>query len=79
MGGHRAGQWAFPVLDANLTLAAAGAQGSSLTLTRIYRPPAGGMGAILDRAILHQVAAATIRDFLVRVAETIASPTARVA
>jgi hypothetical protein len=71
MGGHRAGQWAFPVLDANLTLAAAGAQGSSLTLTRIYRPP--------DRAILHQVAAATIRDFLVRVAETIASPTARVA
>jgi len=32
------------------------------------------MGAILDRTILHQVAAATIRDFLARVAETIASP-----
>jgi hypothetical protein len=37
------------------------------------------MGAKLDRTILHQVAAATIRDFLARVAETIASPTAKVA
>ena len=73
------GSGLFPVLDANLTLTAAGERASSLTLTGTYRPPAGAMGAILDRTILHQVAAATIRDFLARVAETIASPTAKVA
>jgi len=73
------GSGLFPVLDANLTLTAAGEQASSLTLTGTYRPPAGAMGAILDRTILHQVAAATIRDFLARVAETIASCTAKVA
>ena len=71
------GSGLFPVLDANLTLTAAGEQASSLTLTGTYRPPAGAMGAILDRTILHQVAAATIREFLARVAETIASPTAK--
>jgi len=68
------GSGLFPVLDANLTLTVAGERASSLTLTGTYRPPAGAMGAILDRTILHQVAAATIRDFLARVAETIASP-----
>ena len=55
----------FPVLDADLTLAPAGA-GTMLTLAGAYRPPLGPLGQALDRAILHRVAAATIRNFLAR-------------
>jgi hypothetical protein len=57
----------FPVLDADLTLAPAGA-GTMLTLAGSYRPPLGPLGQALDRAILYRVAAATIRSFLVEVA-----------
>ena len=57
----------FPVLDADLTLAPAGA-GTMLTLAGAYRPPLGPLGQALDRAILHRVAVATIRNFLVEVA-----------
>lgn len=57
----------FPVLDADLTLAPAGA-GTMLTLAGAYRPPLGPLGQAVDRAILHRVAVATIRSFLVEVA-----------
>jgi len=36
-----------------------------------YRPPLGSLGQALDRAILHRVAAATIRRFVVQVAARI--------
>jgi hypothetical protein len=61
----------FPVLDADLTLTPAGA-GTMLTLAGAYRPPLGPLGQALDRAILHRVAVATIRDFLARVAAQLA-------
>ena len=61
----------FPVLDADLTLAPAGA-GTMLTLAGAYRPPLGPLGQALDRAILHRVAVATIRNFLARVAAQLA-------
>ena len=57
----------FPVLDADLTLAPAGA-GTMLTLAGAYRPPLGPLGQALDRAILGRVAGATIRNFLLEVA-----------
>ena len=57
----------FPVLDADLTLTAAGA-GAMLTLAGAYRPPLGPLGQAVDRAILNRVAVATIRSFLVEVA-----------
>ena len=62
-----AGGGLFPVLDADLKLAALG-EGTMLTLAGSYRPPLGSLGEALDRALLHRVAAATIRGFLVRVA-----------
>jgi hypothetical protein len=58
----------FPVLDADIRLRPAGEQGTLLTLEGVYRPPLGALGQALDRAILHRVAAATIRNFLDRVA-----------
>jgi len=58
----------FPVLDADLTLAPAGEQGSVLSMAGVYRPPLGALGQALDRAVLSRVAAATIRRFVAQVA-----------
>jgi hypothetical protein len=64
----------FPVLDADIRLVPAGDQAVMLRLDGAYRPPLGIAGSGLDRAILHRVAAATVRDFLGRIAEAIADP-----
>lgn len=63
-----AGGRLFPVLDADLTLAAAGQNAASLRLDGTYRPPLGSLGAELDQLLLHRVAEATIHYFLERVA-----------
>jgi hypothetical protein len=58
----------FPVLDADIKIVPAGDQTTLLVLAGVYRPPLGPLGMALDRAVLHRVAAATIRDFLGRLA-----------
>jgi hypothetical protein len=63
----------FPALDADLTLLPHGQETTLLTLAGAYRPPLGSLGQVLDRAILHRVAAATVRSFLDRVAVGITS------
>lgn len=63
----------FPALDADITLARMDDEATTLTLTGVYRPPLGNVGAGLDQAILHRVAVATIRDFLGRVSAAISS------
>jgi len=63
----------FPVLDADLILAPAGA-GTLMRLDGAYRPPLAGLGSGLDRAVLHRAATATIRSLLTRVADALASP-----
>jgi hypothetical protein len=67
-----AGGKLFPVLDADLTLVDFGAQGTLVALAGVYRPPLGGLGQALDRAVLHRVAVATIKGFLARVAAQLA-------
>jgi hypothetical protein len=64
----------FPVLDADITLTAAGDDQTELRLDGVYRPPLGAAGAGLDRAILHRVATATMRTFVGRVAAELVSP-----
>jgi hypothetical protein len=64
----------FPALDADITLGRVDDRATTLTLTGVYRPPLGSVGAGLDQAILHRVAVATIRDFLGRVGSAISSP-----
>jgi hypothetical protein len=66
----------FPALDADITLTPAGERASRLRLAGTYRPPFGGVGAALDRAVLNRVATATIRAFLSHVADAIAQPPA---
>jgi hypothetical protein len=58
----------FPVLDADIRLAPAGQRATLLTMAGSYRPPLGALGDALNRAILHRVAAATIRRFLAQLA-----------
>lgn len=64
----------FPVLDADLILAADGEDRTRVALTGCYRPPLERLGASLDRVVLRRVATATIRALLRSVADSIASP-----
>jgi hypothetical protein len=61
----------FPQLDADLEVAALGMDRTQLSISARYRPPLGVAGRALDRALLHRVAEATIKDFLDRVGERI--------
>jgi len=58
----------FPVLDADVRLTPAGELVTLLSMAGSYRPPLGPLGQALDRAVLHRVAAATIRGFVTQVA-----------
>jgi hypothetical protein len=64
----------FPVLDADLQLRPEGLEKARLTLNGCYRPPLGRVGSGLDRAVLHRVAAATIRALLRGIADILAEP-----
>ena len=63
----------FPVLDADIELATDGEEDTRLTLTGVYRPPLGAVGAGLDRVLLHRVAAATIGSLLAHLAQALAA------
>lgn len=59
----------YPTLSGSLRLEPAGPAGTRLRLDAHYRPPGGKLGAAADRALLHRVAEASVRDFVERVAE----------
>jgi hypothetical protein len=63
----------FPQLDADLELAALGGMRTQLSVSATYRPPMGVVGRVLDRALLHRVAEATVKDFVDRVGERFAA------
>lgn len=63
----------FPSLDADLEVASLGPHRSQLSISARYRPPMGALGRVLDRALLHRVAEATIKDFLDRVGQALQS------
>ena len=67
----------FPALDADITLTPADDGASTmLVLSGVYRPPLGGLGAALDRAIMRGVAQATFRSFTHHIAAAVAHPEA---
>jgi hypothetical protein len=68
------GSGLFPALDADIRLVPGADQSALLVLTGVYRPPLGPIGIALDRAALHRVAAATIRNFLGRLAAGVTGP-----
>jgi hypothetical protein len=63
----------FPELEADLEIAPLGQDRTQLSISARYRPPMGAVGRVLDRALLHRVAEATIKDFLDRVGEVLAT------
>jgi hypothetical protein len=65
----------FPSLEGDLELAALGERRSQLSISARYKPPLGAVGRALDRALLHRVAEASVKDFLDRVVEVVASAT----
>ena len=64
----------FPVLDADITLMPDGETAALLGLNGVYGPPAGAIGAALDRAVLHRIATATARSFLSLLVCVLADP-----
>ncbi|MGZ8578100.1 MAG: hypothetical protein ACXWWX_01070 [Actinomycetota bacterium] len=66
------GARAFPELDADIEIAALGSRRTQLSMSARYRPPLGMIGRTLDRALMHRVAEATMKDFLDRVGERLA-------
>ena len=60
-------QGLFPALEGELEVAPVGTNVTQLGLSARYQPPFGRLGETLDRALLHRIAEATIRDFVERV------------
>lgn len=63
----------FPVLSADLEVAALDSKLTQLTLRGSYDPPLGAVGRRLDRLLMHRVAEASVRSFLRRLAEGLAA------
>jgi hypothetical protein len=59
----------FPVMEADIEIAALGVERSQLSFNGRYRPPLSVVGQAVDRVLLHRVAEATTKDFLDRMAE----------
>ncbi len=65
----------FPLLDGEIELAPIGSDWCRISLAVAYTPPLGGFGARVDRALLHRVAASTVRSFLTQVATRLQTDT----
>lgn len=65
----------FPSLEGDLEIAGLGDRRSQLSISARYKPPLGPVGRALDRALLHRVAEATVKDFLDRVVEALDAST----
>jgi hypothetical protein len=64
----------FPHLDGDLEFAPLGAKTSQITLMGSYDPPLGFVGRRADVLLLHRVAEASVRSFLVRVCRNLERP-----
>ncbi len=56
----------FPTLEADLEVAELGPAMTQFSISARYTPPLGTVGGAIDRALLHRVAEATVKDFLDR-------------
>ena len=70
----------LPALDADISLTPAGVDATMLAVCGAYRPPLGGLGVGLDRAIIHQAAEVMIGCFTthirIAIVQAVASPEA---
>jgi hypothetical protein len=61
----------FPALEGEIEAAPVGADRTQLSMTARYTPPFGLLGRVADRALLHRVAEATVKDFVDNVAAVV--------
>ncbi len=61
----------FPSVEADLEIASLGSTLTQVSLSALYEPPFGAIGSALDRALLHRVAEAVVRDTTERIAEVL--------
>jgi hypothetical protein len=54
----------FPTMEGDLEVASFGKAVSQLAISARYAPPLGIVGRMLDRAVLHRIAEATVKNFL---------------
>jgi hypothetical protein len=67
----------FPRLEADIEVGELGPERTQLSISARYTPPLGSLGRVLDRALLHRVAEATVKDFLDRAGQILSAvPTA---
>jgi hypothetical protein len=66
----------FPSMDADLEVAPIGPSRTQLAISARYRPPLGALGRVIDRAVLHRVAEATLKDFVDGVAAALTAGSA---
>jgi hypothetical protein len=63
----------FPKMEGTLHAQREGPGLTRLTLNARYDPPMGRLGALIDRAVMHRVAALTLADFIERLAGALAA------
>jgi len=61
----------FPALEGEVEVAPVGVDRTQLSMTARYTPPFGLLGRVADRALLHRVAEATVKDFVDNVAAVV--------
>jgi hypothetical protein len=59
----------FPVMTGKIELAPVDSRNTRLTVCGMYQAPLGELGEYLDRAFMHNVAEATVRDLAESIAE----------
>jgi hypothetical protein len=64
----------FPTMEGDLEIGALGPRATQLALSASYEPPLGRLGGLLDQALLHRLAEATVKDFLDRLGAAIERP-----
>ncbi len=64
----------FPVLVVRLELAPVEKTVTRLTVSGMYEPPLGRLGELIDDAIMHTVAEATVREVTESIAKQLGSP-----
>jgi hypothetical protein len=65
------GESLLPSLDSDIEVAALGPNRTQMSISARYRPPLGVVGRVIDRALLHRVAEATLKDFIDRAGQAI--------
>jgi hypothetical protein len=65
----------FPVMEGKIELAPVDARLTRLTVSGMYEPPLGRLGALLDDAVMHGVADATVKEVTESIAKLLESAT----